>query len=239
MIPKVIHYCWFGRGEKPRQVQACIRSWRRFCPDYKIVEWNEDNFDVSRHPYTAYCHREKKWAYLSDFVRLAVVEAHGGLYFDTDVEAVASFDDLLDNPAFYCFETPRYVATGLGFGSVAHHPTVAAMLRQYDGQVAEDGSVSLTACPALNTQPLLALGLEQTGALQRVGGALILPSEYLNPYEDCTGRMRRTANTHSIHWYSKSALPWWAKVRSALTRPFHRLFGEDCFRWLKGRGVRE
>ena len=88
MIPKTIHYCWFGRGEKPKLAQKCIASWKTFCPDYEIIEWNEDNYDVNSTPYTKYCYENKKWAFLSDYVRLDVVCRHGGVYFDTDVEVI-------------------------------------------------------------------------------------------------------------------------------------------------------
>ena len=98
MIPRKIHYCWFGRGEKPRLAQKCIASWKKYCPDYEIIEWNEDNFDVDRNAYTQMCYKEKKYAFLTDYLRLLIVEEHGGIYFDTDVEAVRSFDELLDNP---------------------------------------------------------------------------------------------------------------------------------------------
>lgn len=87
MIPRKIHYCWFGRGEKPRLAQKCIASWKKYCPDYEIIEWNEDNFDVNRNAYTQMCYKEKKYAFLTDYLRLLIVEEHGGIYFDTDVEA--------------------------------------------------------------------------------------------------------------------------------------------------------
>ena len=96
MIPKKIHYCWFGRNEKPKAVQKCIASWKKYCPDYEIIEWNEDNFDVQQNPYIKYCYDNKKWAFLSDLVRLLVVCEHGGIYFDTDVELVRNPDFLLD-----------------------------------------------------------------------------------------------------------------------------------------------
>ena len=102
MIPKKIHYCWFGRGEKPKLAQKCIASWRKYMPDYEIIEWNEDNFDVNRNAYTKMCYEQKKYAFLTDYLRLVIIEEQGGIYFDTDVEAVRSFDDLLENPA-YCY----------------------------------------------------------------------------------------------------------------------------------------
>ena len=81
MIPKKIHYCWFGGAEKSKKIQRCIASWKRYCPDYEIVEWNESNFDLDQHPYLRWCHNNKKWAFLSDFARLLVVYEHGGIYF--------------------------------------------------------------------------------------------------------------------------------------------------------------
>ncbi len=86
MIPKKIHYCWFGRNELPALAKKCIASWKKYCPDYEIIEWNEDNFDLDYNGYTRYCYDNKKWAFLSDFVRLVVVAEQGGIYFDTDVE---------------------------------------------------------------------------------------------------------------------------------------------------------
>ena len=107
MIPRKIHYCWFGRGEKPRLAQKCIASWKKYCPDYEIIEWNEDNFDVNRNAYTQMCYKEKKYAFLTDYLRLLIVEEHGGIYFDTDVEAVRSFDELLDKMIWLAIKRKR------------------------------------------------------------------------------------------------------------------------------------
>ena len=233
MIPKIIHYCWFGRGEKPKLAQKCIASWKEFCPDYEIIEWNEDNFPLDSHPYTKYCYAQKKWAFLSDYVRLWAVAQYGGVYFDTDVEVIKPIDSLLENDAFYGFESASYVNTGQGFGSTAAHETVAAMLREYDKQAAEDGMVTVIGCPTLNTRALIPLGLVLNGEKQTVSGATILPTEYLNPLNDDTGVLNITDQTHSIHWYAKSALDKKAILRSKLTRPFHRLFGTGCFQKIK------
>lgn len=231
MIPKIIHYCWFGGKEKPKLVKKCIESWSTFCPDYEIVEWNERNYDVRKNPYTSYCFENGKWAYLSDFVRLDVVFQQGGLYFDTDVELISSFDKLLDQSAFFAFENDAYIATGLGFGAEKGHAAVRAMLDEYPTK--EGHSISLVSCPDLNTKALLPYGLKQDGSLQRICDSLILPVDYMNPYDDPTGRLKITHNTMSIHWYSKSALSKRAILRSKITRPFHRAFGVDCFKWLK------
>lgn len=234
MIPKKIHYCWFGRGEKPKLAQKCIASWKKFCPDYEIIEWNEENYDMNENAYVRYCYENKKWAFLSDYVRLAVVCREGGIYFDTDVEVIAPVDGLLAHEAFYAFENSSYVATGLGFGAEAHHVTIEKMLEEYAAFVPKSGEpFAFTGCPTLNTRALLPLGLELNGEYQTVAGAMILPQDYMNPYEDATGRLNKTENTISIHWYSKSALSRSAIIRSNITRVFHRLFGVNCFDFLK------
>lgn len=227
-MDKIINYCWFGRGEKPKLVKKCIASWKKFCPDYKIIEWNEDNFDIDKYPYARYCLDTKKYAFLSDFVRLQVVYENGGIYFDTDVEVIRNIDSLLDYEAFYAFENDSYVATGLGFGAQAKHPTIKAMVDKYHAFTPEaDGSFKMIGCPKLNTEALLEFGLELNGKRQNVGGAEIFPAEFFNPYDDPTGRLNTTKNTYSIHWFAKSALSKSTILKSKLTRPIHRLFGTD------------
>ena len=232
MIPKIIHYCWFGRGEKPKLAKRCIESWKKYCPDYEIIEWNEDNYNVYKNEYTSWCYDNKKWAFLSDYVRLDVVNEHGGIYFDTDVELIKNVDDLLKYEAFYGLENANTVATGLGFGSVASHVIIQSMLDEYN-KINIDEDYTPVNCPALNTDAITRYGIHLTGKRQNIKGAEILPVEYLNPYDDPTGVLNVTENTISIHWYSKSALSKKSIIRSKITRPFHRLFGEDCFRWLR------
>ena len=234
MIPKIIHYCWFGRGEKPKLAKKCIASWKKYCPDFEIIEWNEDNFETDKYPYAKYCLENKKWAFLSDFVRLIVVYNHGGVYFDTDVEVIRPIESLLVYNAFYGFENESNIATGLGFGAIPKHETVDAMIRKYYELKADtEGKYPLVICPALNTEALVPMGLELNGKFQKINGAAILPVDYLNPYDDPTGRLNKTKNTVSIHWYSKSWMNKKTILRSKITKPFHRIFGNDCFKWLK------
>ena len=173
MIPKKIHYCWFGRGEKPRLSKRCIASWHRFCPDYEIIEWNEENFQLDSLAYTRYCYDRKQYAFLSDFVRLIVVSEQGGIYFDTDVELIRKPDELLAHKAFYGFENDQYVATGLGFGAVAHHVTVEAMKQQYM-QICQDSaghipSVALSE-PEYAGPPAIWIKAKRPSAKRRRGG---------------------------------------------------------------------
>lgn len=229
MIPKTIHYCWFGRGKKPKLAQQCIESWRRYCPDYTIIEWNEDNFDINRNGYLRRCYQNKQWAFLSDYVRLVVVYEHGGIYFDTDVEVIRPFDDLLDACAFFGFENNDYVATGLGFGAEPNHIAVRNMLNEYIDLL--DGKHDVVKCPQLNTQGLLSLGLKQNGQYQVLrDNTIIYPTEYFNPLDDATGVLKLTENTHSINRYGKSWMSTSTRVRSRMTRPLHRIFGTDFFR---------
>jgi len=227
MIPKTIHYCWFGRGEKPKLAQKCIASWKKFCPDYKIIEWNEENFDVAMNGYTKMCYEEKKYAFLSDYARLVIVAEHGGLYFDTDVELVKAPDELLSKDAFFGFENEAYVNTGLGFGSVPNGSVVEAMLAEYDSLLS--GKNGTIGCPRLNTKALVKLGLVQNGLEQKVQDAVIYPPTFFNPYDSATGELNRTRETVSVHWYAASWMSKRQKMRGMITRPLHRIFGVDAF----------
>lgn len=231
MIPKVIHYCWFGRGEKPKLAKKCIASWKKYMADYEVIEWNEDNFDIDMNAYTRMCYDQKKYAFLTDYVRLIVVQKYGGIYFDTDVEVVRNFDDLLDNSAFFGFETSKYVNTGLGFGAEKENEIVKQMISEYDYLL--DGKNGMIGCPTLNTEALLKFGLIQSGEKQRIGKAVVYPTDFFNPRDSATGELKRTENTYSIHWYSMSWLPKRLRIRSKITRVFHRLFGVNCFSVLK------
>ena len=160
-----------------------------------------------------------------------VVAEHGGIYFDTDVELLKRPDELLKYEAFYGFENDRFIATGLGFGAERNHPSILAMKAQYlDLAPNAEGTYPMVVCPALNTAALLPFGLKLDGTRQNVAGAEILPVEYLNPYDDPTGRLEKTHNTISVHWYSKSWMSKGTILRSKLTKPLHRIFGVDAFK---------
>ncbi len=155
MIPKVIHYCWFGGNPKPDIINKCIESWKKFCPDWEIKEWNETNFDINEVPYMKEAYDSKKWAFVSDVARLLVIYKYGGIYMDTDVELLSTLYSLTDYEAFFAFESERNINTGLGFGAVKHHKIIKAMLDYYnDRHFTIDGKVDLTPCPAGNTSAL-------------------------------------------------------------------------------------
>ena len=221
MIPKKIHYCWFGRKELPEKAKKCIASWKKYCPDFEIIEWNEDNYDVYQNAYTTYTYDNKKFAFLSDYARLQIILREGGIYFDVDVEVVRPLDELLRYPAFFGFETKDYINTGLGFGAEAGNAIVEAMIKEYDSLL--DGTKGTIGCPILNTQALTKLGMVPNGEKQKVENAVIYPIECFNPYDDPTGRLYKTKQTYSIHWYAKSWMDKKTVMRSKLTKPLHRL----------------
>lgn len=130
-IPKIIHYCWFGRGQKSELMIKCMESWKKYCPDWQIIEWNEDNFDVNFCPYAAKAYKEKRYGFLADAARLKIIYENGGVYLDTDVELKCSLDELLENEAWFGYGQETEINTGSGFGAVKGSRIVELLLKQY------------------------------------------------------------------------------------------------------------
>lgn len=235
MIPKKIHYCWFGRGEKPKLAVKCIESWKKFCPDYEIIEWNEDNCDLEEIEFIKFAYENKKYAFVSDFIRLKKLYDHGGIYFDTDVEVIRRIDDLLKNEAFIGFENNENVNTGQVVGAEKENKIIKAMLDEYFNITNNDYKISFNpfGCPKLNTNALLKNGLELNGKYQELDGITVYPADYFNPLDSLTGKVNKTKNTYSIHWYSMSWLDNKTKVRSKITKFIRRIFGKNALDWLK------
>lgn len=235
MIPKIIHYCWFGRNPLPEKAIKCIESWRKFFPDYEIKEWNEDNFDVNSIPYTAEAYQARKYAFVSDYARFWILYHYGGVYFDTDVEVIKPMDDIIEKGPYMGIETigtdllKSYplVNPGLGVaaepGMVFFHDLLkhyASLLHLYDA----DGNLIGGTVVTHTTSELLKFGLKPSDSYQFIADISIYPADFFNPYDDLTGRLNVTDNTRSIHWYSSS----WNKRPSYITwlsRMSHRIFG--------------
>ena len=230
LIPKKIHYCWFGNNKLSAKAQKCIKSWKKFCPDYEIIEWNESNFDIHINEYTEWCHKENKYAFLSDYARLIIIYNNGGIYLDVDVELLKPLDPLLGNSAYFGFETDRFINTGLGFGAEKGSRTVSELIKMYDSLL--DGKHGTVGCPILNTRGIEACGFKADGSYQKIGNVSVYPADYFNPYEDATGRLKITENTYSIHWFAKSWMSRKSLIRSTLSKPVHRIFGTG---FLKGK----
>lgn len=218
-IPKVIHYCWFGKNPLPQSVLNCIENWKRYCPDYEIIQWNESNFDVNAIRYTKEAYDNKQWAFVSDYARVKIIYENGGIYLDTDVELIKPLDPLLKYEGFMGFQQSKTVATGLGFGAVAMHPVLQSLVEDYYGIpfLKDDGSMDLTPCPDRNTKCLKHMGLKISDERQTIQGIQIFPSEYFSPLDWQTGKTKITSNTYSIHHYESSWLSKeerrWLKVR--------------------------
>lgn len=208
MIPKTIHYCWFGRNPKPELARKCFASWKKYCPDYKIIEWNEDNFDIQSAPlFVRQAYEAKKWAFVTDYVRLQVVYDHGGIYLDTDVEVLKPLDDLLNYNAFFGTQNGTVISTGLGFGAVSGTPILLELMDTYQSIsfIKEDGSYDTTTCPERDTQVFLKHGLRTDNSFQILPGNIVrLPVEYLSPKDYMTGVLNIAENTYTIHHFAES-----------------------------------
>ena len=210
MINKVIHYCWFGGNALPEDVLKCIDSWKNYCPDYEIKQWNEKNFDVNQNDYIKEAYQEKKWAFVSDYARLKIIYDQGGIYLDTDVELIKSLDDLLYNKCFFGTETSEVIATGLGLGAEKGNKFIKMMLDEYEGAhfVIKKGIYDLTPCPKRNTDPLIREGFKfDNQKIWEKDGCKVYPPEFFSPINYDTRELVITDNTYSIHHYSATWIP--------------------------------
>lgn len=213
MIPKIIHYCWFGGNPLPKDAQMYITSWKKFLPDYEIKEWNESNFDVNCCPYVKDAYEAKKYAFVSDYARFYVLHQEGGLYFDTDVEVIRNMNHIIAAGAFMGFEkslatqnpkstAPLGVAAGLGMGANPSMPVLKELLDLYDSKpsfIFGEGTIVF-----YTTEVLKKYGLLNEHKKQNIGGFTIYPAEYFCPMDSTTGLTLLTENTVSIHHYSCS-----------------------------------
>ena len=247
MIPKTIHYCWFGGGRLPKAAKACIRTWKECCPDYAFVEWNESSYDLLSAPlYVRQAYQARKWAFVTDYVRLQVVYEHGGIYLDTDVELVRNLDSLLINRAYFGFETDTMVNTGHGFGAEKGAPVLRMLMDEYQGLpfLLPDGKIDNTPCPERNTAALQKLGLVQDGSEQLLdGGIQIYPRDRFCPMDFESGELLITQNTYSIHHFDSSWHTGWESYQRKKMRACCEKYGyEEALRrmesWRKGRCYR-
>ena len=209
-IPKIIHYCWVGGNPKPKSVLYCIESWKKFCPDYEIIEWNETNYDFTKNKYMKQAYDEKKWGFVPDYARLDIIYNYGGIYLDTDVEIIKSFDNLLSNVAFAGFEKSDdgvwYVNCGQGFGAEPKNQAIKFIRDFYEGKTfyKEDGTLNLLPSPHYTTDSLVDLGMVRKNEKQYLDDITIYPSDVLCPKSMATGKIEKTKNTYSIHHFTAS-----------------------------------
>ena len=221
MIPKIIHYCWFGGNPLPKSARKCIDSWKRFFPDYEIKEWNEDNFDVNAIPYTKEAYESKKYAFVSDYARFKILYENGGIYFDTDVKVIKPFDEIIARGAFMGREAGSYlknicdyqgeglaVAPGLGLGVNSGHTIYKEFLDLYDNLSFRnnDGSLNIKTIVNYTSEILVKHGLGNDNQHpQNIDGIWIYPADVFCPMDHTRGcKLIITPNTVSIHQYDSS-----------------------------------
>ncbi len=211
MIPKIIHYCWFGNKPIPDKYKKYMATWKEKCPDFEIKEWNEKNFDVNENQYCKEAYVEKKWAFVSDYARLKIIYENGGIYLDTDVEIIKDLSPLIQGGiGFFGFQNSMEVNSGLGFAAEQGNVCVKAMLDIYNKRhfLLVDGRINQIPCPACNTVGLLKCGLmigkEASHKIQYLEGIRVYPQEYFNPLDFDTLKLEITDNSYMIHRYDAS-----------------------------------
>lgn len=203
-IPKVIHYCWLSGEEFPELIQKCIDSWKRKLPDYEIKCWNTENFDVNICQYTREAFQAKKYAFVSDYVRLYALYQDGGIYLDSDIEVLKSFDELLENKAFTGFEKNDGTVAAWIFGSVKENPIFKDFLDYYQNRpfILKNGEYDLTPNPIPITDICVKHGLLLNGKKQRLDHITVYPKDYFCPYNRATEELNITENSYTIHYFN-------------------------------------
>lgn len=226
MIPKVIHYCWFGRGEMPALAKKCIASWKKNCPDYELRLWNEDSFDVNSHPFVKEAYEARKFAFVTDYIRLWALVHEGGIYMDTDVEVLRPLDEFLCHKAFSGYETKSVVPTGI-MGSEKGGAWATKQLAYYADKhfLKADGKPDMTPNTKIITDRMVAEGFVPNNRKQDFKGEIVIyPSDWFCPKNPGSGRIEVSENTRTIHYYAGSWGTPWMKYKGKILRSIRRYF---------------
>lgn len=233
MIPKIIHYCWFGGKPLPELAQKCISSWKKFLPDYEIKEWNESNYDVRKIPYTSQAYEAKKFAFVSDYARFDILYQYGGIYFDTDVEVIKPMDDILKNGAFMGLEQTDSVqiASGLGIACEKNNEVYLKIIESYKRSsfINPDGTQNLYTVVSRVTDIFEQLGYIKENRIQKINEITLYPTDYFCPKSFETGLLNITENTYSIHHYDGSWMPEYIILQQQMRAKLFRKFGKNIF----------
>lgn len=249
MIPKTIHYCWFGRNPKPKLAKKCIKSWKKYCPDYEIIEWNEDNFDIASAPlYVRQAYEAKKWAFVADYVRLFALTEHGGIYMDTDVEVIKPLDEFLVHQAFSGFEDPEHIQTGI-MACEKNNALFLSWLKEYDSIrfLNPDGSYNMQTNVITITNSMKQYGIRFDDTYQIIEACAFYPHDYFCPKNFRTNQIIITERTHTIHHFSgswidptqrKNAKKWrtrqkWDKILRVPKRVAKEILGNTNYEKLR------
>lgn len=223
MIPKVIHYCWFGKKLMPVQYQKYIESWKKFLPEYKIIEWNEDNYDVNCIPFSKEAYHAKKYAYVSDYARLKILYENGGIYFDTDVEVIRNMDDLINIGPWMAIEKHSnfpeiddMVNLGLGFAMEPHNSIIKEIMAFYENThyIFPDGHMEQIPIVPITSNVLKKYGLKRSANEPYLcSNIMIYPWEYFCPIEFLSNKIEITDKTYTIHHYTATWMSWIDKLK--------------------------
>ena len=230
MIPKIIHYCWFGGKPLPKSAEKCIASWKKYLPGYEVKRWDESNFDVNAIPYTREAYAACKYAFVSDYARFWILYHYGGVYFDTDVEVIRPIDDIINRGGFLGVESNRNgiytVNPGLGFAATQGTAVIGEMMNLYSTFhfINTDGALDLKNIVEITTEYLSARGLRNTDEIQQCCGFTIYPKDYFCPIDYDTRELKITENTRTIHHYAESWVPRSTRFKNALSRLFGKRF---------------
>lgn len=226
-IPRIIHYCWFGTGEKPEIVKKCIESWKNNLKDYEIKEWNEESFDININEFTRQAYKAKKYAFVSDYVRVYALYNYGGIYLDTDVEVLQSFDNYLKSDSFWGFEAGNYIATST-IGAAKGNKLIKRFLDSYNGKqfLNGDGSLNITTNVKIVSEIFEELGVKLDGKYKKIEGvASIYPIEIFSPYDYRYFEDLSTNKTVSIHYYYKSWISNKDKIKQVVKKIIIKVIG--------------
>lgn len=225
LIPKKIHYCWFGKGKIPPFLQKCIESWKIYCPDYEIICWNEENFDIGKYAYIQQAYTQKCYSFVSDLARLDILFEHGGIYLDTDVTLIKCLDDLLYQEGFVGTEKWGNINTGGGCGFVPRHPMLKEIIdlkRLYPFRQ-KDGSLSTETNGLSETKAFLRHNFIPDLSLQRINGITVYPPYVFHPYDYMSGEIQQKAATYSIHHFYGN---WMENVEKELREKTKYLYNQ-------------
>ena len=230
LIPKKIHYMWLGKKEIPIELRKCIESWRRYCPDYEIIEWNEDNYDIDKHPYMRQAYENSAYGFVPDYARLDILYNHGGFYLDTDVELKKSLDDMCYQEAFCGVEKWQVLNFGGCSGAVKGHPMIKKFLDARDNVffIDKNGKKNKNTCGFYDTKVVLEEGYLLNGTTQCINGMNIYAYDYFQPYDYMSGILNITENTYSIHHFNGGWLDERMKEQNRITSLLYLKLYKEC-----------
>lgn len=228
-IPKIVHYCWFGKKEKPKNIKKCIATWKEVLNDYEFIEWNEQNFDINYNNYVKEAYNLQKYAFVSDIARIVALKKFGGIYLDTDVKVIKKFDDLLDQTCILGFEEKENIATSF-IAVQPNHILLDEFLDEYKDIrfVDNDGNMDLTPNVIRLGNILTKRGLKLNGCYQKLDeGIVVYPKEYFSPYDYINCINQSTKNTYCIHLFYVTWMPIKTKIKKFLKKIIVTIIGKE------------